>query len=142
MHKKTIAVLSAATSLLMFTPASDAQPHPENFAGCQGGCDGGTRDLNAETENLYKATRHYNRGLSKLKKQDFARAAKLFEKAATAAPEKADFSYMAGSSFYFAGKHKMAKTLLLNALAIEGEEGIDQGQRDIATDILKKISED
>jgi len=142
MFRKSMMLLSTAASLLMFTSASHAQPHPENFAGCQRGCDGGTRDLNAETENLYKATRNYNRGLAKLKKQDFAKAAKLFEKAAKTAPDKADFSYMAGSSFYFAGEHELAKAHLINALAIEGEGAVDPGQREIADDILRKISEE
>ena len=95
--------------------------------------------MNAETEKLQKATRDYNRGLTKLKKQDFAKAAKLFENAAKIVPEKAAFSYMAGSSFYFAGDHEMAKTYLGNALGVEGEEGLDPGQREIADDMLRKM---
>ncbi|PHR21860.1 MAG: hypothetical protein COA41_01785 [Sphingopyxis sp.] len=95
-----------------------------------------------QTENLSRATRSYNRGLSKLQKQDFSKAAKLFEKAAKWVPEKADFSYMAGSSFYFAGDHAMAKSHLVKALAVEGDDAIDSGQREIAQDILKKIGED
>ena len=142
MSRRSIALFSVAVSLLTFTSASHAQPHPENFAGCQGGCDGASRDLNMQTENLSRATRNYNRGLSKLQKQDFAKAAQLFEKAAQWVPEKADFSYMAGSSYYFAGDHALAKSHLVNALAVEGDEAIDSGQREIARDILKKIGDD
>jgi|GEM_PF-2420035 len=141
MLKKSMALASAAASLLIFATASNAQPNPENFAGCQGGCDGASRDLNSESENLHKATRSYNRGLAKLKKQEFSKAAKLFEKAAKGAPDKAEFNYMAGSSFYFAGDHEMAKTYLVQALAVEGEGAIEPGQREIAEDILRKISE-
>ncbi len=141
MFGKSTVLASAVAFLLMGMSASHAQPMPENFAGCQGGCDGASRDLSAETEGLHKATRNYNRGLAKLKKQDFAKAARLFENAAKTAPAKAEFNYMAGSSFYFAGDHEMAKSYLTQALAIEGEGAIESGQREIASDILKKISE-
>tara|TARA_R100001244_G_scaffold6593_15_gene8026 strand:+ start:4208 stop:4636 length:429 start_codon:yes stop_codon:yes gene_type:complete len=141
MFGKSIALSSAAASLVMFSSVSYSQPHPENFAGCQGGCDGASRNLSAETEGLYRATRSYNRGLAKLKKQDFTKAARLFESAAKSVPEKAEFNYMAGSSYYFAGEHDLAKTYLMEALAIEGEGAIDSGQREIAEDILRKISE-
>ncbi len=140
MFGKSIALSATTASLLLLPSVSFAQPHPENFAGCQGGCDGASRNLSAETEGLHRATRSYNRGLAKLKKQDFTKAAKLFGNAAKSAPEKAEFNYMAGSSYYFAGEHELAKTYLTEALAIEGEEAIDSGQREIAEDILRKIS--
>jgi len=141
MFRNSMVIASAAASFLVCAPASYAQPMPENFAGCQGGCDGASRDASAETESLYRATRNYNRGLAKLKKHDFAKAAKHFENAAKTVPEKAEFNYMAGSSFYFAGEHEMAKAYLTQALAIEGEGAIDSGQREIAVDILSKVSE-
>tara|TARA_R110002110_G_scaffold25329_13_gene94128 strand:- start:3546 stop:3974 length:429 start_codon:yes stop_codon:yes gene_type:complete len=140
MNRKSMALSAAAASMLMLPSASFAQPHPENFAGCQGGCDGASRNLSAETESLHRATRSYNRGLAKLKKQDFAKAAKLFGNAAESVPGKAEFNYMAGSSYYFAGEHDLARTYLTEALAIEGEDAIDAGQREIAEDILRKVS--
>lgn len=140
MDSKSAGLAIAIASRLTFSPGLLAQPLPENSSACQGGCDGATRNLNAQTENLQRATRNYNRGIAKLQKQDFVKAAKYFERAAKTIPEKAEFNYMAGSTFYFAGDHEMAKTYLTNALTIEGEDGIDQGQREIANDIIKKIA--
>ncbi|WP_430416804.1 hypothetical protein [Parasphingorhabdus sp.] len=140
MSNKSARLAIAITALVTFSPGLLAQPLPENSAACQGGCDGGTRNLNAQSENLHRATRNYNRGIAKLQKQEFAKAAKYFERAAKTVPEKAEFNYMAGSTFYFAGDHELAKAYLNTALTIEGEDGIDQGQREIATDIIKKIA--
>lgn len=135
-------ILTVAVALFSL-PASGlhAQPLPENFAGCQGGCDGGDRNLDADTENLARGTRYYNRGLAKLEKREFAKAAKNFQKAVKTIPANAAYNYMAGSSSYFAGDHEAAKIYLTKALAVEGDGAIEPGQREIAEGILRKIAE-
>ncbi|MEO9468030.1 hypothetical protein [Parasphingorhabdus sp.] len=130
------------TSFSLPAAGLQAQPLPENFAGCQGGCDAGDRNLDAESEDLARGTRYYNRGLKKLERREFTKAAKNFQKAVDTIPTNAAYNYMAGSSFYFAGDHEAAKIYLTKALAAEGDEAIEPGQREIAEGILRKIAQE
>ncbi len=130
-------------SICCFAPIQlvSAQPLPENSAACQPSCDHGSRVLDYEQEMLNRATKQYNRGLKRLEKRQFDSAASYFEKAAKSVPERGDFSYMAGSSYFLSGNYDLAKSYLSRALKVEGENAIDEDQRKIAEGMLSQIQE-